>query len=63
MEQTRPDGSKKVRAVDHMSWSAFGGKKDDSVNGHVAPTEKLKHDCLDALAGVTFASNPPQFSC
>ena len=25
------------------------GSKNDSVNGHVAPTEKLKHDTLDRL--------------
>ena len=48
----KPDGSIKVRAVDHMSWSAFGQKKKDSVNGHAFPREKLHHDKLDQLAEV-----------
>ena len=48
----KPDGSIKVRAVDHMSWSAFGKKKKDSVNGHAFPMEKLHHDKLDQLAEV-----------
>ena len=39
-----------VRAVDHFSWSAFGEHKEGSVNGHVAPAEKLRHDTLDSLA-------------
>ena len=39
-----------VRAVDHFSWSAFGEHKEGSVNGHVAPAEKLRHDTLDSFA-------------
>ena len=35
-----------------MSWSAFGGLKGDSVNGHAFPSEKLHHDKLDQLAEV-----------
>lgn len=46
----KPDGSEKVRAVDNMSWSAFGGLKGDSVNGHVSPSESVRHDSLDGLA-------------
>ena len=47
VEQRRPDGSLKLRPIDHFSWSKCG--KEDSVNGHVVPTEKLKHDTLDRL--------------
>ena len=36
VEQTRNDGSKKYRAVDHFSWSSDNGK-DGSVNGHTTP--------------------------
>ena len=82
VEQLKEDGSIKVRAIDHFSWSpaahAFGmasegerlskkvqprcpcklvgqcrplqARKEFSVNGHVMPTEKLRHDTLDALA-------------
>ena len=49
VSQLRPDGSEKQRAVDHLSWSA-GRSKADSVNGHTAPAERIKHDTLDALA-------------
>ena len=52
VENVKPDGAVKVRPVDHFSWSAFGKKKEDSVNGHVHPSEKLKHDTLDMLAEV-----------
>lgn len=51
-ENVKPDGSIKVRPVDHFSWSAFGEKKEGSVNGHVQPCEKLKHDTLDMFAQV-----------
>lgn len=49
VSQARPDGSVKLRAVDHFSWSDKKGKA-GSVNGCAAPAEKLKHDTLDALA-------------
>ena len=49
VSQVKPDGSTKLRAVDHLSWSA-GRHKADSVNGCTAPSEKMKHDTLDALA-------------
>ncbi len=58
VETWRPDGSQKVRAVDNLSWSAateFVSRpckrelKAASVNGHVAPAEKLQHQTLDAF--------------
>lgn len=39
--------------MDHFSWSAFGGQKGDSVNGHVYPLEKLRHDTIDCFAEVS----------
>ena len=54
VSQQKEDGSVKVRPVDNFSWSAWGGSKkeakEESVNGHVHPTEKLRHDTLDMLA-------------
>ena len=50
--QERPGGEVKVRAVDHFSWSAGHEGKAESVNGHVAPGEKMTHDTLDTLAQV-----------
>ena len=50
VEQLKPDGSKKYRAVDNFSWSAEENGKEDSVNGYTATAEKLKHDTLDAMA-------------
>ena len=46
--QWRADGSLKLRAVDHFSWSDHhgGGRaamKQNSVNGHAMPTEKYAH--------------------
>lgn len=49
--QERPDGTQKLRAVDHFSWSE-GGVVAESVNGYIAPSEKLAHDSMDALASV-----------
>ncbi len=51
----RPDGSTKVRPVDHFSYSAEGGRsrkkrKASSVNGHTAVPEQIVHDHLDDLA-------------
>ena len=63
VEQEKEDGTFKVRAIDHLSWSPSthgeqGGnarpskkaRKEYSVNGHVKASEKLHHDTLDALA-------------
>ena len=52
--QGREDGSVKVRPIDNLSWSTGASSKAEakagSVNGHVSPTEKLRHDTLDAFA-------------
>ena len=53
----RADGSKKLRAVDHFSWSCAKGQKKrkrrevkfDSINGHFTTEVDLKHDHLDDL--------------
>ena len=53
----RPDGSTKIRAVDHFSWSAsYTGKrrsrrttKQHSVNGHYTMPDIVRHDHLDDL--------------
>ena len=53
----RPDGTEKVRAVDHFSWSFSNGQKkrmrrevkSQSVNGHFTPDRAIKHDHLDDL--------------
>ena len=53
----RPDGTLKLRAVDHFSWSHANGlrkrKRRDvkwaSINGHFTPGVELKHDHLDDL--------------
>ena len=50
VENVKPDGSIKIRPVDNFSWSTLG--KEGSVNGHVHPCEKLKHDTLDMLVEV-----------
>ena len=57
--QQKPDGQTKIRPIDHFSWSSGNEipgremnarlKKETSVNGHVAPTEKMRHDTLDSL--------------
>lgn len=49
VSKTKEDGSLKHRAVDHLSWSAFGEKKNGSINGTTRPSETLSHDTLDAL--------------
>ena len=58
VETWKPDGTRKVRAVDNLSWSAateFVRRpckrvlKAASVNGHVAPAEKLQHQTLDSF--------------
>ena len=51
VEQTKPDGSMKLRAIDNFSWSAEAG----SVNDFTIVTEKLCHDTLDMLARVLSA--------
>lgn len=53
----RADGTKKLRAVDHFSWSHAKGQKKrkrrevkfDSINGHFTADVDLKHDHLDDL--------------
>ena len=50
VSQSRPDGSVKIRPVDHFSWSGCDRQKENSVNGHTAPREKLSHETLDELA-------------
>jgi len=54
----KPDGSAKIRAVDHMSWSASHGQKrkrtrgeikQESINGQCVLPEKVSHDHLDKL--------------
>jgi hypothetical protein len=53
----RPDGTKKLRAVDHFSWSYSAGQKKrkrreikwSSINGHFTSNEAVKHDHLDDL--------------
>jgi len=54
----KPDGSIKLRAVDHMSWSAAQGQKrkrsrnqikEHSINGHCSVPAKVSHDHLDSL--------------
>ena len=53
----RPDGTKKLRAVDHFSWSQSGGQKKrkrreikwNSINGHFTSDAEVKHDHLDDL--------------
>ena len=56
----KQDGSVKIRAVDHFSWSApsaekVGAKrtrrevKAESVNGHYSLVDDLPHDHLDVL--------------
>ena len=47
--QVRSDGTTKVRAVDHFSWSGSPDGRGSSVNGQTAPAEKLSHDTLDGL--------------
>ncbi len=52
-----PDGTVKLRAVDHFSWSYSHGSrkrkrqdiKSGSVNGHYVPDTVMKHDHLDDL--------------
>jgi hypothetical protein len=53
----KQDGTKKVRAVDHFSWSQSSGQKkrrrrdvkSESINGHFTPEMTIKHDHLDDL--------------
>lgn len=51
--QCKIDGSTKVRAVDHFSWSRFRfdkrRQKAESVNGTFDTDEKVRHDSLNAL--------------
>lgn len=49
VEQAKPDGSMKLRSIDHFSFGPPGERKAASVNGHCWATEKLKHQTLDIL--------------
>ena len=51
VEQLKPDGSIKVRPVDHYSWSpdVKHKKVQGGVNGATSVAEKLKHDTIDHL--------------
>ena len=61
-EQEKDDGSTKVRAIDHLSWSPGSAgsadvglgrskraRKAESVNGHTVAQEKHRHDTIDTL--------------
>ena len=65
---TNNAGKRKIRAVDHLSWSATGGSRKkmklDSINGQCFPTEKLSHDHLDIMmAAVKLFIEYVLFSC
>jgi hypothetical protein len=56
---TRSDGTRKIRPVDHMSWSHSDQRKRSrremkaqSINGHYEVPERVKHDHLDVLLAV-----------
>ena len=59
----RPDGTVKVRSVDHYSWHAGHRRskrrrKEASVNGHCLLTEKITHDHVDDIvAGMAILKN------
>ena len=64
LQGEKPDGTAKVRAVDHMSWSASGPTrrkrsrkevKQASINGMCTVPERFAHDHLDDLASATHA--------
>lgn len=50
VEQSKPDGSIKLRSIDHFSWAPGRQGRDGSVNGHTAMEEKLRHNTLDNLS-------------
>ena len=65
VEQVKADGSLKVRPVDNFSWgecppgctldkqmSRKRARKEWSVNGFTAPSERIRHDTIDELATV-----------
>ena len=60
VEQLKEDGSKKLRPVDHMSWSPGEPElkqtkkqlKANSINGYTWPQEKMRPDTLDKFIGV-----------
>lgn len=52
VEQTRTNGTVKLRSIDHFSWSPKNQGKACSVNGHISAAEKMKHHTLDTLASV-----------
>ena len=50
VEQSKPDGSVKLRSIHHFSWAPGSQGRDGSVNGHTAMEEKLRHNTLDNLS-------------
>ena len=50
VKQTRADGTVKLRAVDHFSWSVQ--RQGLSVNSETSASEKMRHDTLDKLGEV-----------
>ena len=60
VEQLKEDGSKKLRPVDHMSWSPGEPEmkqtkkqlKANSINGYTWPQEKMRPDTLDKFINV-----------
>ena len=58
LQGVRADGTPKVRAVDNFSWSCSGSSrtkrkrseiKGESVNGHFAFGQPIRHDHLDDI--------------
>jgi len=54
--QEKADGSKKIRPVDHFSWSSGNRRprretKNRSVNGAYVCSGTVKHDTIDTLEG------------
>eukprot|EP00973_Karenia_brevis_P033532 4623630-Karenia_brevis.AAC.1 len=51
VEQSRADGSRKLRAIDHESWAPSDAGKGASLNGHTMMSDKIRHHTLDDLGG------------
>ena len=52
VSQSNGDGGINVTPIDNFSWSASHLGKQASVNGYMAPQEKLSHETLDDLARI-----------
>lgn len=50
VEQNRPDGSRKLRAIDNGSWAPKGNGKEESVNGFTMIADSISHHTLDHLS-------------